>query len=155
MSEFRFLLATRLRTVSPSARAESRSSSEINPKKPESSPRANSLTPKKEWPTPSPGLPMRTVSRPPVTTCPLPHPCPSTSSRCWLTWEPLANCKLIKPITNQMPSLFNHPSFNVWTIRKIIKHYSSNSPSHSIVVVASRLLLITFSKPGLAIIILL
>merc|ERR1712135_83067 len=61
--------------------------------------------------TPSPGLPMRTVSRPPVTTCPLPHPCPSTSSRCWLTWEPLANCKLIKPITNQMPSLFNHPSF--------------------------------------------
>merc|ERR1711928_141000 len=40
------LSATKPRTVSPSARAESRSSSEINPKMPEPSPRANTLTPK-------------------------------------------------------------------------------------------------------------
>merc|ERR1712071_540991 len=39
-------------------------------------------------------VPMRTVSRPPETICPLPHPCPSTSSRCSLTWLPPENCKL-------------------------------------------------------------
>merc|ERR1712071_567938 len=88
------LSATRLRTASPSARAESRSRSEISPKKPEPSPRANTLTPKTAGPTPSHGPPMRTVSRPPETICPLPHPCPSTSSRCSLTWLPPENCKL-------------------------------------------------------------
>merc|ERR1711928_36217 len=58
---------------------------ETSPKKPEPCPRVNSPTPKAPSPTPSPGWPMRTDSRPPVTTCPLPLPCPSTSSRCSLT----------------------------------------------------------------------
>merc|ERR1711928_21156 len=44
--ETRVLFQLRSRTVSPSARAESRSRSEINPKNLEPSPRANSLTPK-------------------------------------------------------------------------------------------------------------
>merc|ERR1712221_21999 len=38
-----------------------------------------------ESPTPSTGLLMRTDSSPLVLTCPLLPPCPSTSSRCWLT----------------------------------------------------------------------
>merc|ERR1712189_152331 len=43
------------------------------------------LTNWRESPTPSTGLLMRTDSSPLVTICPLLPPCPSTSSRCWLT----------------------------------------------------------------------
>merc|ERR1711928_142889 len=43
------------------------------------------LTNWRESPTPSTGLLMRTDSSPLVLTCPLLPPCPSTSSRCWLT----------------------------------------------------------------------
>merc|ERR1712221_9419 len=43
------------------------------------------LTNWKELPTPSTGLLMRTDSSPLVIICPLLPPCPSTSSRCWLT----------------------------------------------------------------------
>ena len=134
MSEFRFLLATRLRTVSPSARAESRSSSEINPRMPEPSPKANTLTPKTAWPTPSPGSPMRTVSKPPVTTCPLPHPCPSTLSSSSTTWEPLASFKFIYPITNQSPHVLRPRLFKFLIAESVIKRfYSKNSwlPFHT------------------------
>merc|ERR1712071_577820 len=60
--------------------SESRSRSEPRLMKPEPSPRANTLTPKKARPTPSPGSPMRTVSRPPGTICPLLYLCPNMSS---------------------------------------------------------------------------
>merc|ERR1719378_1680643 len=42
------------------------------------------LTNWRESPTPSTGLLVRTDTSPPVLTCPLLPPCPSTSSRCWL-----------------------------------------------------------------------
>jgi hypothetical protein len=37
-----------------------------------------------------------------VTICQLPHRCPSTSSRCWLTWRLPDSCKLVNEI---------HPTF--------------------------------------------
>merc|ERR1711946_2189 len=83
--ETRVLFQLRDRERNLRQRERSPSRSETSPKKPEPCPRVNSPTPKAPSPTPSPGWPMRTDSRPPVTTCPLPHPCPSTSSRCSLT----------------------------------------------------------------------
>ncbi len=43
--------------------------------------------------SPSIGWPMKTDSKPPATTSPLLHPCPSTSSRCSQTLRPLEFCK--------------------------------------------------------------
>merc|ERR1712071_748341 len=96
------LSATRPRTASPSARAESRSRSEPPLKNLEPFPRAHILTPKKAWPTPSPGSPMRTVSRPPETICPLLPPCPPTLSSSSLTWLPPENCKVDNVITETL-----------------------------------------------------
>merc|ERR1719378_1488031 len=55
-----------------------------SPKKSVPFPADLTLTKWTESPTPSTGLLMRTDSSPPVLTCPLLPPCPTTSSRCWL-----------------------------------------------------------------------
>merc|ERR1711946_71930 len=68
-----------------SARAESRSRSEPNPKSLEPCRRAATLSLKIARDTPSPGWPMRTDSRPREIICPLLPLCPSTSSRCSTT----------------------------------------------------------------------
>ena len=83
--------ASREPTVSSWARRENRNASVTSPKKLVALPVDLTLTNWRESPTPSTGLLMRTDSSPLVLTCPLLPPCPSTSSRCWLTWGLLAN----------------------------------------------------------------
>jgi hypothetical protein len=77
-----------------SPRAAARSKLDLNPRISAPSPRDLTRTPlPMVSSSPSTGPPMKTVSRPPVTTSPLLPPCPSTSSRCSPTWRPPVSCK--------------------------------------------------------------